>query len=101
MFLCVEPVINCSPSPCSIWICLSPFSQPRVSSELHVLSHRMSIIVVWNLGFELSQNMLFIFFISNNFRHWGLVLLSSRYVPGIPLRCTLELGGSFGCFFGL
>src|SRR3954469_19983693 len=29
LFLCVEPVINSSPSSCSIWICLSPFPQPE------------------------------------------------------------------------
>src|SRR3954469_3830236 len=37
LFLSVEPVVNSSPSPGSIWILCSPLSQPRVSSDLHIL----------------------------------------------------------------
>src|SRR3954470_1381818 len=83
MFLSMEPVVYSSPSPSSIGILCSPFSQSRVSPDFHILSHRMSIIVVWDLGLQLSQHLAFHFFCS--FRHWGLVLFSSWDAPSIPL----------------
>src|SRR3954469_13694430 len=61
----------------------------------------MSIIVVWDLGLQLSQHLAFLFFCS--FRHWGLVLLSSWDASCIPLWfwSWLGLGSSLRCFLGL
>src|SRR3954462_9867896 len=68
LFPCVEPVINSSSSPCSIRIFCSPLPQRLISSDFHILIHRMSIVVVWDLGPEFSQNLSFLIF-SNSFRH--------------------------------
>src|SRR4051812_38554479 len=58
----------------------------------------MSIIVVWDLGLQLSQHLAFLFF--NSFRHWGLVLLSSWYPPCISLWFWLWSWLGFGCSLG-
>src|SRR3954468_3274614 len=58
----MEPVVYNSPSPGSIGILCSPFSQSRVSPDFHILSHRMSIIVFWDLGLQFSQHLAFLFF---------------------------------------
>src|SRR3954471_5852423 len=96
MFLSVEPVVYSSSSPGSIGIFCSPFSQSRVSPDIHILSHRMSIIVVWDLGLQFPQDLSFFFF--SNIRHLGLVLLSSWNISCIPLGFLLwsRLGGFLG-----
>src|SRR4051812_12524198 len=96
MFLSVEPVVNSSPSLDSIGILSSPFSQSRVSPDFHILSHRMSIIVVWDLGLQFSKHLAFLFF--SRFRHWGLVFLSRWDASCIPLGFWLWswLGGFLG-----
>src|SRR3954462_14662011 len=93
LFLSMEPVVYISSSPGSIGIFCSPFPQSRVSPDIHILSHRMSIIVFWDLGLQFSQNLSFLFF--SSIRHWGLVLLSSWDASCIPLGFWLWscLGG--------
>src|SRR3954469_22702547 len=59
----------------------------------------MSIIVVWDLGLQLSHHFAFLFF-NNSFRHWGLVLLSSWYAPCISLWFWLWSWLGFGCSLG-
>src|SRR3954469_13970362 len=99
----MEPVVYNSPSPGSIGILCSPFPQSKISPYFHILSHRMSIIVVWDLGLQFSQHLAFLFF--SSFRHWGLVLLSSWDASCIPLGfwlwSWLSLGSSLGSFLML
>ena len=102
LILRVEPVIHNSSPSHSIRITFPPKSQTCILPDAHVLCHWMSVIVVWDLWFELSQHLGFsIFFF--NFRHWGLVLLFSWDVPGasLGLRRLLSLSSSFGSSFGL
>src|SRR3954462_5439611 len=100
LFLSMELVVYSSPSPGSIGILCSPFSQSRVSPDFHILSHRMSIIVVWDLGLQFSQHLAFLFF--SRFRHWGLVFLRCWDAPSIPLWfwlwSWLGLGSGLGGF---
>ena len=57
LFLCMEPVVQNSSSPDCIGISQSPLSKSCNLHELHVLSYWMSIIVIWNFGLQLPQDM--------------------------------------------
>src|SRR3954465_781073 len=88
----MEPVVYSSPSPGSIGILCSPFSQSRVSPDFHILSHRMSIIVVWDLGLQFSQNLSFLFF--RSVRHWAL------FFSAAGMFLVFLLGFCFGAILG-